>query len=57
MFKLKYNFNPPLRVNFGSTNTGDVSDIVDNSLHIFCGREGGEINSFIYYQARVSFTG
>lgn len=56
-FKLKHTFNPPLRICFNSTNGGTVSDIVDNSFHIICGKESANIGANLYYQSRVSFTG
>lgn len=57
MFKLKYSFKSPIKVNFNSTNGGTVADIVDNSFHILAGRDDPDTPVELTYKARVAFTG
>lgn len=56
-FKLKYVFKEPLKINFNSTNSGTITDIIDNSFHLFGGTENDEHTIQLNYKSRVSFKG
>lgn len=57
IFKLKYSFKTPIKVNFNSTNGGTIADIVDNSFHFIAARDDSDTPVNLDYKSRVSFTG
>jgi len=54
-FNFSYKFEKPVVVNFNATNGGTVADIIDNSLHIFCGIESAALTPTLNYYSRVSY--
>lgn len=56
-FKLKYNWPNGLTVHFNATNSGDIPDIIDNSLHLVAGCTNLALAPQLLYQSRVVFVG
>jgi hypothetical protein len=56
-FKFRVVFKNPLKINFNGSNSGTVSDIVDNAIHICAGAENTIPSCSIRYQSRASFSG
>jgi len=62
-FKMSYKFSSPLKVQFNSSNSGTVADIVDHSFHLIvaCTPQGptspGQGTPTMNMRCRVSFTG
>lgn len=57
-FKFTKKFKKPLLVRFNNTNGGTVADIVDNSFHLYVGRDNQSVQPTcsIMYQCRTVFT-
>lgn len=57
-FKFVKKFKKPLLVRFNNTNGGTVADIVDNSFHLYVGRDNQAVQPVcsIMYQCRTVFT-
>lgn len=53
--KLSYKYYKPLVMNFNQTNAGNITDIVDNAIHFFCGSDINLTDMQIQYQARIIF--
>lgn len=56
-FKLKYNWPNGLVVHYNATNSGDIPDTIDNSLHLICGCTNLQLAPQLVYQSRVVFVG
>ena len=53
--KLSYKFIKPIAVNYNQTNAGNITDVVDNAFHFFCGSDINLTDMQIQYQARIIF--
>lgn len=54
-FNWNIRFRKPLIINFNSQNTGNVTDVVDNSFHVIAGVNRADTNAQFSYKARAVF--
>lgn len=55
-FKISYKWPQGLQVRFNATNAGDITDIIDNSLHLIGAASNTGLGPNIYYQARTVYS-